>query len=513
MRILSVKSQCGKEKTGEAPKFDNFDQSLFQIAQLFLQNTKMQVEIPKLQFTQSDTNEDRTLRICQLIALLLAHGRDGSEVTAVTLYFDSKSDPPCFQFVFAKNKEPISPHDIERAEKLAKVIKTGASKPCNEFVTDICNYMALHSAQIQIYLGKYILKTAPTLVTQLDRMINSPEPQDWQLDFIKKNEADKIIAAFAEKLGIKPLEGLLSMMTVLINIANRCQSDALSGRDLATLGKYSHIIRESTLFLRFVDRIPGVLSQGIAMELWESLRILEVFHTSSVLLWEKLSDEKCKAALPYLEIIAATLFRPSIFRGLERTTSSQPARARLSLMPPLDQIRLCQWGTFGTFLQVRAKKTGKPLHGLRHDWLKKYPRLLTWDGTSTSTQTIHCEVKLALDCLNRRRQGKVVIGVSKQPCFCCESWFDAVNAKAKKIRFILAAGHKKVYPGWSPSGIEDGDKKVIARVWEMVDGVVDEVRRIEDKDLVTALPLKSKEIDFEGVEIDRIGVCDFSHEH
>jgi hypothetical protein len=38
----------------------------------------------------------------------------------------------------------------------------------------------------------------------------------------------------------------------------------------------------------------------------------------------------------------------------------------------------------------------------------------------------------------------------------------------------------------------------------MVDGIVDEVRRIEDKDLVTALPLKSKEIDFEGAEIDEL---------
>ena len=35
----------------------------------------------------------------------------------------------------------------------------------------------------------------------------------------------------------------------------------------------------------------------------------------------------------------------------------------------------------------------------------------------------------------------------------------------------------------------------------MVDGIMDEVSRIEDKDLVTALPLKSKEIEFEGVEI------------
>jgi OTT_1508-like deaminase len=127
--------------------------------------------------------------------------------------------------------------------------------------------------------------------------------------------------------------------------------------------------------------------------------------------------------------------------------------------------------------------------------------LLRWDGTSTATQALHCEVNLDLDCLDRCRRGKVVIGVSKQPYFCCESWFDAVSAKAKRIRFILATGHRKLYPGWSPSGIEDGGKKVIAGVWEMVNGIVDELKRIEDKDLVAALPLTSTEIDFEDVEI------------
>lgn len=115
------------------------------------------------------------------------------------------------------------------------------------------------------------------------------------------------------------LELNLSMMTDLINIANHCQSTTISGQDLATLGKYSHIIRESTLYyLRFVDWIPGMLSQGYAMELWEPLRILEVFHTSSVLLWEKLSDEKCKPALSYLEIIAAASISVFDFHRIEK---------------------------------------------------------------------------------------------------------------------------------------------------------------------------------------------------
>ena len=57
------------------------------------------------------------------------------------------------------------------------------------------------------------------------------------------------------------------------------------------------------------------------------------------------------------------------------------------------------------------------------------------------------------------------------------------------------------HAGWRLSGIEDGDKKVIRKVWDMVDGIVIDVKRIEDKDLVAATPSKSEEIDLESVEI------------
>jgi len=61
-----------------------------------------------------------------------------------------------------------------------------------------------------------------------------------------------------------------------------------------------------------------MLSQELAMELWESLRILEVFYMSGVLLWEKLSDGKCQAVLSYLEIIAATLVSAFDFHRIEK---------------------------------------------------------------------------------------------------------------------------------------------------------------------------------------------------
>jgi hypothetical protein len=487
-------------KDGDVPKFDTFDESLFHVATLFIGKTNIQAETPELQFSSSDTIEQRTLLICQLVALLLANSNSGSAVTAVTTHLDAKSDPPTFQFVFAKNKEPASIHDIKRANKLAEVIRDGVSKPCQDFVTDLVDYMAIYSAHNQRHLSKHILDFAPPLLTQLDRMIKSGDPTVWQHEFTYKNKADEVIVLFAVGNGVTPLEGLLAMLTHLINISDRCQKPNVSGQDLATLGKYAHLLRESTLFLRFVDRIPGAHSKGLGVDLWEALRTLELFHTSTILLWEQLSDEKYKTVMPYLQILPTTPLSEFDFLAIGKKYKLSPSKSALDSPVGVFGPSL-PVGDFWKFLQARAKKTGKPLQGHRHDWLKKYKALFEWDGAFTATESLHCEVKLGLDCLNRRRKGKIVIGVSKQPCLCCETWFDAVSAKAKGVKFILLPGHKKVYAGWRLSGIEDGDKKVIQKVWDMVDGIVADVKRIEDKDLVAAAPIKSQEIDLESVEI------------
>jgi hypothetical protein len=56
-----------------------------------------------------------------------------------------------------------------------------------------------------------------------------------------------------------------------------------------------------------------------------------------------------------------------------------------------------------------------------------------------------------------------VIDVSKQPYYYCETWFEAMNIQPKNMKFVLAAGHKKVPSGWRPSELEEGDKKVITK--------------------------------------------------
>ena len=129
------------------------------------------------------------------------------------------------------------------------------------------------------------------------------------------------------------------------------------------------------------------------MEL-EAFRVLELFHNTSAILMQDLSaDGKYKSAAPHLEIIAAGAISdfnlPAIAKKYKLSMSKNisPDRSGFtSGFPDCD---------FWHFLDLRSKPTGNAVHGLRQDWLDKYPSLQKWDGTATSTETLHCEVNFS----------------------------------------------------------------------------------------------------------------------
>jgi hypothetical protein len=129
------------------------------------------------------------------------------------------------------------------------------------------------------------------------------------------------------------------MVAVVINISHRLQprdeSATISGQDLATLSKFSHILLRSTLLARFVDRLPRVWSQGMAVELWDCFRTLEIFHTSAILLWEHFSEPSRKAAMPHLKIFPANPVKDFNYVGIGKkyhlsTTKSPPGSIGLA---------------------------------------------------------------------------------------------------------------------------------------------------------------------------------------
>jgi OTT_1508-like deaminase len=92
----------------------------------------------------------------------------------------------------------------------------------------------------------------------------------------------------------------------------------------------------------------------------------------------------------------------------------------------------------------------------------------------------------------------IVIGVSKDPCFCCESWYELLNNNLKGVMFRLQPGHCKVYPGWQRSGIAEGDSYVIRKFWDRVDRMIEAVVHAEHWDFVPSLmsaPIKAEFLD------------------
>jgi hypothetical protein len=105
---------------------------------------------------------------------------------------------------------------------------------------------------------------------------------------------------------------------------------------------------------------------------------------------------------------------------------------------------------------------------------------------------MHTEIKLALNILYRcdpaSKVRTIPIGVSKQPCFLCESFLKGINSPSadSPITFRLAPGHKKVYSGWEFSGIAIADHYVEECIWAAVDTLIKNTPHVESRDTVIA---------------------------
>jgi hypothetical protein len=128
------------------------------------------------------------------------------------------------------------------------------------------------------------------------------------------------------------------------------------------------------------------------MELWESLRILETFHTSAALLWEQTSNAEYKHVVPCLSVIPARPISDFNFASISKMYKFSPTTVVVKLPEGAIGPNL-PVGDFWRFLQVRIKKTGKPLHGLRHG---SKLALTCWSGTAQLRQQKRSIVKSSL---------------------------------------------------------------------------------------------------------------------
>ena len=149
---------------------------------------------------------------------------------------------------------------------------------------------------------------------------------------------------------------------------------------------------------------------------------------------------------------------------------------------------------FYEVLDERSRDQNLKMQGLRSDFTNKFRALGSWDP-HLPEPTLHAEVKLCLNVLQRQREKvllpRTLIGVSKQACFLCETFFEGLNATEKTTTmFTLSPGHLKIYAGWKFSGIENADGLVKRRLWALIDDLIVTTIHRESKD--TIIPLKAQ---------------------
>ena len=438
-----------------------FEKLYEQQAIKFLQSTKFQIGIPDPQLQVDDTKENKHLRLYQHIALLLQYREHGDEVTAVTMSVQLGVRNPIFEIVYAKNKRVLQEGDVMRGEQLVQIIKNNASNTKDEFLSAIFGYMTQHSSsKFERACRKSDAYVTP-LLEQLSHMINMPETQtQWQYKAINPmNSGDEIIKEIYEVHNISPLKALQCLLFKILQSATEYSGSSQPEEkksSLLNLSKSLFHVRTSKLFRKFSRRITKSVLHQLAIDFWEHSRMFGSYYDNTVLMYSYLSSDPYKTGLPHLSIKGVNQISESDVKKLEEKFSlEEPLYSNVAadIPPAIDFFEL---------LAKRANRRTIQLNGLRSDFLIKYKELLEWDS-HISHKTLHTEIKLALNLLFSKHKSDIppvaIIGVSKAPCYLCETFFQTCNTRNYfPTKFLLSPGHSKIYSGWEFSNIRTVDQ-------------------------------------------------------
>ena len=230
----------------------------------------------------------------------------------------------------------------------------------------------------------------------------------------------------------------------------------------------------------------------IGIEFWDLCNLLSAYYDGSTLISIYLAQDPYAQLLPHLQIQGVSEWLPS---------ESEALAEKLSV--PMTSTIGQRSADFYTVLADRASRCQLNLNGTRKDWIIEYPTLRDWKSTTTSAQTLHCEVKLALHIsLYYHREAIYIIGVSKNPCSNCETWFTHWNdLPNNNNQFIIPPSHRKVYSGWKLSGLQPLDAHVVSTVWASVDDLIARTEHAHHTD--TIIPLYREEGDNDIVSTNR----------
>jgi hypothetical protein len=304
------------------------------------------------------------------------------------------------------------------------------------------------------------------------------------------NGQDKQVLSISQMSAKSPLEVIALLLLKVIDLAYIC-ADNIDVPSLCELITISHLLSYCSFYHRVSRKINFAVSRSFAQDLWETLRELGLFYTGANLFHHAMQSNDYNAVRSKLTIVGIDLQPAKALSAIAKNhNGSLTLSKKIPNCPKKDKLTLkndepCPVD-FHEMLKDHAQAHGRRVPGYRRDWLMQYPKLEEWPETKIAAQCLHCEVKMGLHILSKSNTAvNVAIGVSKNPCFLCEAWFEGLNLGG--YTFHLEPSHKKVYPGWQLPGVQEPDSYVVEKTWKHVDRMIEEVPHIERKDFVPAL--------------------------
>lgn len=401
----------------------------------------------------------------RLIPLLLQHRRYRSEVTAIFCQFELTSKPLSVSIVFAKNKA-LTNSDIQRADEAVELIKQYVPGSRAEFFTAIMKYVSKYSfAKIARVFRNTLVSYRDVTILLAKTLDPGKAPPSWAQSTYN-GPGDEFLREVGNMDGVAPAISLLSILILIVNIANRNQHK-VDARDLSSICTFAFHLRLSTLFQRALDDIEDRYLKEQSNKLMASFEVLGDYFFASRELWEMFQHDPYKSAVSSLIITPFEDLKANEVREISKSLG-------LNVITPLDEADN-NFEEFFQIIQRRAEWLGKTA-GSAEEWLEAFPALRSLTGkTSLSGDSLPAEIKLVFHLLRAGYRGHLDIGMSEPPSVMSEYWITSFNEifPHQFVNVHIPTASKRVgcYP-WTIPGVASVDTLMNQKVLKHIEAII-----------------------------------------
>ena len=463
--------------------FNNFERRYFQYACAIIQTSVMNAATPVHVFDLPYVKPLRHLRIYQALALMLSVKSSGEDVAAVTCDNNLFSDPPALTMFWSKNKVPTQ-IELERADQLCELVRTYTSYDGRrDFFAEAFEFILLNQKPKWLKYARTLLEETRRVCELLSSIEKARPAQRDEIDQETDEElnGDAHFRRVAANETIKPHEAIILCVEAISLLSAKMTRDPPTNNDLKKLSAMGYTLSVSKLYhnLRaFCSRNRREFDDFSS--LFDTTTTVGAYFGGLDILAQYCEREPYKGQLHRIQSFPVAELNN---HQIQTVANRYGLHVQDPVEPDLEEALDDFYDVISLF-QEKLRREGSDLKtGGPKDWLRRYPRLADLKFNSLPQPQLHAEVKVGLSALLHGTSKAVNIGTSKNPCFCCKSFFEAMNLFVKEKKFMVSTSHEKVYPGWKGSGLEELDGHVVVGVWDALQKVMKEVQYIDEKDI------------------------------